>query len=304
MRDRSHKTISISQMSCFGCRLRWFWSYVRGLRRDVAPVALSLGGNVHQALDQYYGSGQLADPVDTFLHLANAEIEALSPQWEDQRAALEEARDLGVAMLTGYVEEHHEEDLRRWEVLATEHSLERRLPVYGSPTQAMSLCWLAGRMDLLVRDRQLGRVFVVEHKTFSRFSPWWLDLDQQMTALTWLAEELEVLEPGETIEGVIWNGLRKQKPSSRVRNPLFERHHCYRNRQQIEAFLSRAYLTYRDMMASRAAYPEPDVRGCGGCEFMSPCIALQRGEDWQLILSTQFTSRAEREAEEVDGDDS
>lgn len=282
-------TISPSQLDAMSCRLAWHWGYKRGFRAKKRNINLALGDGIHQSLEAYYGESR-NDPVEFFTAWADAEILRMNPQWTDEITEMGEARDLGIGMLTGYVEYAKEHD--NFEVITTEHTLRRMLPIPGqggdSPYQ------LVVRLDALIRDGPSGKLFSLEHKTFTRFDRSHLDRDHQITAQVWAGESL-ALELGldEPVIGVLYNGLRKQLPGSRTRNALFERHKIFRSDQQVKIFLHRAYWQAYDVNQPEAPiYPQPNPIRCGQCDFKTPCLAYTKGEDYMSVLDELYDHRA------------
>lgn len=280
-------TVSPSQLDAMSCRFAWYLGYKQGFKAKRSSIALELGSGIHHALDHYYaGKG---DPVDCFKEWADGRIKKISPKWEDDRKAMEDAKELGTAMLTGYLETYDGKD--DFTVIATEKTLKRKLPVPGTGT--LSKCNVVVRLDGLVRDHTTGKLFSLEHKTFSRLSLGQLELDHQFTAQVWvgqvLSQEMGLDEP---VVGVIYNGLRKQAPGPRVKLKLFERHKLYRTERHIEVFLHRAYWQYREMNSEKLPiYPQPNQIRCGQCDFKEVCTEYQRGGDWRFILNEQYSQR-------------
>lgn len=281
-------TISPSQLDSMACRFAWYLGYKKGYRPVRSSSALELGKGIHEALDFYY-SGQ-GDPVPFFAAWADRRYKEINPQWDDDQKDLEEIRDLGLAMLKGYLEQWEGQD--NFTVLATEKTLKRKLPVPGTGT--LSKCNLVIRLDGLVRCRETGNLFSLEHKTFSRIDYGHFERDHQMTAQVWcgenLAKEMGLDEP---VVGVIYNGLRKQKPGPKVKLKLFERHKLYRTARHIEVFLHRAYWQYREMNREDVPiYPQPNPIRCGQCDFKDPCTEYMRGGDWKFLLEELYTCRS------------
>lgn len=281
-------TISPSQLDAMGCRLAWFWQYKMGYKSLRNNINLDLGTGIHAGLEHYYGEG--INPVDTFTEWVDNRIKEIDPQWQDDINELQEAKKLGIGMLQGYLEEY--EGKERFEVLATEKTLTRRLPIPG--TNRFARCNVVVRLDGLVRDLYDGKIYSLEHKTFKSFNHNHLDRDHQMTAQVWcgqgLADELGI---DEEVAGVIYNGLRKQLPSPKVRSKLFERHKIYRTKQSVEVFLHRAYWQYKELSKpSVAIYPQPNAIKCSGCNFREVCTEYINGGDYQFLLDQFFTCRS------------
>lgn len=289
MSEERKTTISPSQMNAMDCRLNWYWSYHEGYKPIKSSPALELGIGIHEALDKYYSEG--ADLVAFFEEWSDNRIRELAAVWDDDNDDLLENKELGMAMLQGYVEEYDGKD--NFDVIATEKTLMSRIPVPGRDT--LSKCYLVARLDGLVRDHETGKLFSLEHKTFSRFNPGHMEVDHQFTAQVWLGQNLaNEMGMDEEVVGVIYNGLRKQKPSPRVRLPLFERHKLYRTEQQINVMLHRAYWQYREFnKPGIPIYPQPNPIRCGMCEFQNVCAEYQRGGDFQFLLDEQFTKRGQ-----------
>ena len=280
-------TLSPSQMAAMDCRLNWFLSYHEGYRPVKSSTALELGTGIHDALEHYYNGGE--DPAGHFALWADRRMKEIGAVWDDDVDSMLEAKELGIAMLEGYVKEYAGRD--NFEVIATEKTLSRRIPIPGKGT--LSKCKLVARLDGLVRDHTTGRLFSLEHKTFSRFNPSSIEIDHQFTAQVWLGQNLaDELGLDEEVVGVIYNGLRKQKPSTRTKLPLFERHKLFRTQNQIDVMLHRAYWQYREFYRpDLPIYPQPNPMRCGWCSFQNVCTEYQRGGDYQFLLDEQFIKR-------------
>jgi hypothetical protein len=280
-----HRTVSPSQLESMGCRLAWNWAYREGYRAQFFNEHLDLGTGVHLGLERYYGYKE--DPVEVFLTWAKKRRGEVKFQWTDDEQKFQEMVNLGAVMLQGYLDNY--QGIERFEVLATEKTLERPLP---TPTGHPSKCWVVARLDGLVRDLDTGRIFSLEHKTFSRWEPAYYDVDMQVTAQVWLGQSLaDSLGLDERVVGVIVNGLRKQAPGPRVKNSLFERGKYYRTEHAIQEFLRRAYWSYRETLGKMEIYPEPSKVRCNNCDFRQACIEYINGGDYQFLLDNLFKKR-------------
>jgi hypothetical protein len=296
MRNNDFRGVSPSQLEAMSCRLAWHLGYRLGYRPRRLNKALDLGTGIHWALEQFYSKG--ADPVGVFQDWCSSRRGEIDPDWTDDLNAMVEIEDLGLRMLIGYVETYgHKPDM---EVLATEHTIEERIPIPGK--DQLSRYTLTARLDGIVRDPETGKLFSLEHKTYGRLSTSHFDLDHQFTAQVWLGGFLaKSLGVDEEIVGVIWNGLRKQSPGPRVSQSLFHREKIFRTEAQIQAMLHRAYWQCREMSGKNLPiFPQPNQIKCSGCNFREVCNEFQRGGDWQFILDEMFVSRAQRE-EAVNG---
>ncbi len=278
-----------------GCRLAWSLGYREGWRPIRSATPLEFGIAVHRALEEYYGES--ADLVRAF-----------TEAWDSREGVLDSAdfrehRELGIAMLRGYREFYRGKD--NFEVLATETTLQRPLP---TPSGGRSKCVINARLDGLVRSLTDGHLYVLEHKTFSRFTASWLELDHQMSAQVWLGRALaENLGVEGKVVGVIWNGLRKQAPGPNVRQPLFERRTVTRTERHLAIFLERAYWQYRMFYAARGEeipiFPEPEQVRCSMCDFAAVCRVYQSGGDWEFLLKSSYSRRGRFTPDEQTPDD-
>ena len=285
-KSKRQDTMSPSQLDAMACRYAWYLGYKQGYRSRRSSPALEFGTGIHAALEAHYSKkGSL---IKTFEIWIDKRIRELSQEFPDAATELFDMRSLGVGMLTGYMEEYPKDD---FDVLATEQYMTRPLPApEGCPDPK---CLVSVRLDGLVRDHQTGRIFSLEHKTFERFSPQFLDLDHQMTAQVFVAQAAaEKLGFDGEVSGVLYNGLRKQLPSARTKNRMFERVKVYRNERQIEVFLHRAYHQYMESKQKDfAIYPSPNVVRCSQCDFKDVCRAYCLGEDWRFLLAETYDKR-------------
>lgn len=280
-------TISPSQIRSMDCRLAWHWGYSEGLKPKRSSQALELGSGLHFALEAYYARQE--DPVRVFQTWADKRIKDINSQWDDEIKELNDMKTLGAGMLSGYMDTYHGKD--PFTVIATEKTISRPLP--NPNGKGFAKCLMTVRLDGLVRCHETGKLFSLEHKSFSRFSLGDIEIDPQFTAQIWVGRSLvDELDLGEEIVGTLWNGMRKQLPGPKVKLALFERHRIYRNEAQINSFLLAAYHMWKDSK-KWVIFPQPSARKCSGCDYKEPCTAFQRGDDYMFLLQNSFTKRGE-----------
>lgn len=74
-----------------------------------------------------------------------------------------------------------------------------------------------------------------------------------------------------------------------VRTPV------YRNRHEIFSCGQRVYQEAKDMLNNPSIYPNPTGQwNCLRCIFRAPCIAMDDGSDWQMMLDDQFEKNRNR----------
>ena len=227
--------ISINEVNWF-LRCRRLWDYGSSNRKNLSPVkqpkALFLGSGVHAALEAFYARG--ARPAETFTWWAQSELVQMQADGaefdEQERQDLEDAHTLACGMLDHYCVRYGDDpahDVEGIHVLKASEDLTMCEVEFAVPIPDTDGLFV-GRFDGLIRDAH-GRVWVIEHKTFSGALPLdWLILNQQTLGYTYAAQVLANagvetftragIERGTMIHGTLYNGLRKAVP--RIPKPL------------------------------------------------------------------------------------
>lgn len=281
-------SISPTQLDTWtDCRLKWRWANPAGYQPIKRSAALELGVGIHEALARYYELmriGTRSDPVSDFTDWSDYQIARLDADditYEDDLKSLVETRTMGIAIMEGYVQHYKVEP---FEIIEVEKTVSKPLP---------DTDWtLEARVDAVVR--QNGKLYILEHKTFTSLDVEQLDREHQFVAEAWLAESLGLGR----ISGVIYNGMRKQVPSPRVKNALFVRHYLDITGPQVKHWLKRCRSMHDQLTAGRLSiYPEPSTMKCRFCNFKQPCTEYMRGGDFQFLLDTLYTKREDRNAD-------
>ena len=287
-------TISPSQMDTLACRLNWHWGYRQGYKSREGNINLLFGDAIHQALEDHY-MGK-ADLVESFLtnwdNILRGQEESGNREY---LVKLREHRSLGEVMLTGYRDAYGGPEAEPFEVIQTEQTIRQALPIPGVGESSPYL--LVSRLDGLVRMRDTGELFSLEHKTYSRLDGEHIKRDHQFSSQVWLGRMYAtyIMDPPQKFAGVLYNGLRKARPSARAAAPLFHREKVYRNERQLEVFLHRAYnMAHEANTPGFSVYPNPNPIRCGYCDFKKACDAYSRGEDYHAILDKDFYKRGGR----------
>lgn len=284
-------TLSSSQLDSFSdCRLQWYWRYPKGYTPIQRSFHLDLGIGVHEALEEFYTEG--TDPIKTFKRWYKKEIrrtEALLDGADDAGVAdvieadldtLREAFEMGLFMLKDYARMHTREN---FEIIQAEELFEVPIPKTD---------WMMKvKLDLLVRDHSRGgKIYVVDHKTFTSFDPNFLRKSHQFVMYKFAAEILL----DEEVAGVIYNGIRKPK-SEKTKLGMFERHYIDVTDQQVKLMLRRVQdMHFRLTQGKLSIFPEPSPMKCRYCAFKDPCEAYMVGEDYKFLLANLFTKRGDR----------
>lgn len=208
------------------CQQRWYWGYRCGLKPKGQPSnPLWFGTGIHLAFADWYipGTARGRDLRETWVEYVNGEIRYIKTNAiaadgsEEKIAEYVEAKELGIAMLDGYLNRYgHDES---WEVIAPEQTFSVLIPdAWGDP-----IIQLNGTFDGVYRDHSDGLIKLMEHKTAAAISTKHLSLDDQAGTYWAIAShtlrEQELIGRKEQISGIQYNFLRKAKEDSRPVGP-------------------------------------------------------------------------------------
>jgi len=285
MADKQVKALIMypSTLDALECRLRYDWAYRKRYASTKHRDALEFGTAIHAALEAHYANGD--DPVKVFCDWMSSHTITIA------RLESDNMRELGETMLKNYLEKYKRDN---WDVYATELELTREVPIpkdAGSVPPRARRFLVGARVDLVIRDRVLDKVFVVEHKTFDRWFPGELEQNPQFVIEKYVVEGWAA----RPVSGVIVNGLRKRKVQT-ASTRLFERFTVYVSDYQVDKMLYRVYYQMLQAFAPKfKVYPKPSSLKCQYCSFRQPCAEYMRGGDYQFILDNLFEKRPERD---------
>jgi hypothetical protein len=277
---------------------------------------------VHEALAAYYvPRKRMGDvrrgkhPVKTFRALYDQQLEQYGEfgmfteeeEWEN-------ARELGVAMLRGYLLEYGDQD-QYIQVIAPEHPFS--VDVYDPETENY-LCTYVGTFDAVIRDLHTGKLGLFEHKTAAQIRTDHLWNDEQAGAYFAYAKEFfqheGLLRVDEDLDFILYNFLRKGMPDDRPRNaeglylnkdgsvskkqpsPLFRREIVRRGVRTRRTVMLRAIQEFKEMeMVRQGVLPvrKNFTRDCSWCEFQKNggmCELHEIGSDWESVRDGLFTT--------------
>lgn len=310
------RLIRTSERSTFNkCRWAWSLSYQRRLRqRRPAPV-LRFGTLVHEALADYYIPGRKRGPHPAlnFLKAYDRNIAEMGEfavrLTEDEEVKWEDARELGVEMLEDYVEEYGDDS--DWEVVAAEQPF--RAPVRHPVTGAV-IFYYAGIVDVIMRQRSTGRIYVWDHKTTDSIERWMktLGMNEQASsywahAVPWMKEQ-GIINPRvfNDMSGLMFNFLKRARRDDRPQNnlgqylnqdgsvskrqpkPRFHREPTYRSPQDRARQVERAIADFTEItMVENGELPNKKSPGpftCGMCGWLDVCEMHETGADYMTLL--------------------
>lgn len=283
--------------------------------RNESPDALWFGIGVHEALAVWYKSGRQrgVQPATTFAKWCGEEERYISANYSDRdkewfdKPKFENAKELGIAMLKGYVETYGKDS--DWDVIAIEHPFKTRLVIDGEPFVEFWSTW-----DGVYRYLGDGRIYLMEHKTATQIQLAYLGLDDQAGSYLAVAEAYlkakDILKPSEHIEGITYNYLRKSMPDERPQNAdgqflnkdgtvskkqppkYFVRQTVERTAAESKIQLVRMSNEVQWMNAVRSGEMpviKNTTKDCTYCEFFTMCQLHERGGNgWEAFMRADF----------------
>jgi hypothetical protein len=304
------------RMSFKKCRQQWYWGYVNKLQSTTPNRHLRFGTGVHYALEKRYKPGikRGPHPAKTFVKWLDMDESENGPlmmkDWEAETSL--SARDLGVAMLEGFVDEYGTDD--RYRIISPEMPFQIDIHSRGG----VYICTYVGTIDAVAEDLHTGEIILLEWKTGIRLevtggAP--LSMDEQggsywAYAPDWL-ESRGILKAGASLDGIMYTFMRKAMPDSRPTNekglclnkngsiskvqpaPRFRREMVYRSEKDRANLMRRVEQEAREIRKARsgklAIYKNPGDH-CKWCQYRDMCEVHESGSDWRALKSAMFTT--------------
>jgi len=282
--------LSYSELDTYRqCPLKHLWAYKERWRRPaVADGALAKGSLWHLVLETHYQVLQKHDrvtPESQAEALAESRT-AVNPLLFDERSGGQsEVQVLIEWMFEGYLSYWGADP--DWDILGVEQAFQ--IPLL-SPLGVESPYELKGKIDLLVRDRVTGHLWVVDHKSGANLPTQMdLEIDDQFGLYAWAMRET-----GQPVLGAIHNATRTTRNTADFPGYAGKLSPQTLEQRNLRSFLNRtdAELTAiaRDAWAVASnAYPtgetlplysSPDPRQCGWkCDFKEVHLLSRKGRE-------------------------
>ena len=320
--------VRTSERSSFlKCRQSWYWGWVELLRTQDQDSKLVFGDLVHQALAAYYKKGVKRGPLPahTFELLCNEKLDEYQGRiWSEDEYV--DMIELGVTMLERYVDHWCEAD-KEYRIISSEQVFE--VPIGRLNGRKV---FYVGTIDGVWEHIPTNKIRFAEHKTAASISEDALPMDEQVGAYwtygpRWLRLK-GILKPGENLDGILYNWLRKAAPkpedalddfgrklnkdgsiSKRQPPKYFHRRNTQRGLAEAEAVKKRVWKQVRDMEEARndmeMIYKNPGPQfmpNCKFCSFRDMCELHETGNDFESFKTIYVTwspysahERAERQ---------
>lgn len=300
------------------CPKKWYWHWRMGLfPKTINFGALVLGTWTHAALAGWYGQKNregLSLPA-WFEHAADASIALATNVPDYVLEEAEEARGLGLAMVTAYQAKYGADE--GINVMAVELPLE--YPITDENDNVIAQHKL--KPDMVYSDRY-NDVWLMEHKTAKQIRLEHLPIDDQARPYAAMAEvamrKQGLLKKGQQFKGVMYNFLRKALPDERATNekgqalnkngtvsarqptPVFVRHPVVLSRKAKQIALMRLRVetmlvtSMADAVRSKRidpfAIPKTPHSSCPKlCQYFAMCVVEEQGGDIKTMQQTMYT---------------
>jgi hypothetical protein len=214
------------------CQQRWDWAWRKGLKsRTTKPDALWFGIGIHLALQErykYQGMRRGKNVLGVWRDYVGDEIVAVRTntpgEYESEEPAWMSAGELGEIMLGEYLDKYGMDE--RWYVISAEQTFEIPIPRPDNARQqrpAGPLVYYNGTFDLVALDQNdEGALWLWDHKTAKQIQTGHLSLDDQAGSYWAVAGDVlsaqGLIQPGQQLNGIMYNFLRKGKPDERETN--------------------------------------------------------------------------------------
>lgn len=212
------------------CQAKWNWAWRKGYKpRTARPDALWFGTGIHLALQHRYsklGFERGFNVLQTWRDYVGDEM-AMVATLSGYRVAEEiewvQALDLGEQMLGAYLDEYGMDE--RWYVLSTEQSFEIDIPAPKTvKTENGILVKYNGTFDIVALDTMdYDKLWLWDHKTAKAIQTGHLTIDDQAGSYWAVAGDVlaaqGLIKPGQQLEGIMYNFLRKARQDPRPKNP-------------------------------------------------------------------------------------
>jgi hypothetical protein len=288
--------VSYSELDTFRqCPLKHFLAYKMRYKKP-APLdsALGKGSLYHKVMEAHMRAIKVAQERYPGLRipekwwkqtLDNIRDEEILPILIDPETGepYTDVHDLILWMYDGYVQKWGVNP--EWIIVAVEHNLV--IPLRDERGRRSSKYFIKMKIDLLVRERATGALWVVDHKSGANLPTQMdLEIDDQFGLYSWGMSEV-----GKPVQGSIHLANRTQRNKSFM--PLDTRMgRTYLNRSRTElknlaldAFRA-ARCAYPPKGSVQALYSSPDPRTCSWkCDFKEPHLLMRSGRKVPEIMA-------------------
>lgn len=252
------------------CPLKWSWAYRDRWGKEAKPGSPLLRGSLwHLVMEEWYQhrlpeNQSDLDPKEIIRRIVEDHL-------HDEAGGFTPDQELIGWMFEGHIAMWGMDE--GWDILAVEVAGQVKL---ADATPDHPAIWLQFKIDMVIRDRATGRIWIVDHKSASNFSrPAEIDLDDQFGLYTWALRKC-----GIPVFGFIRSDARTQRNKGPMElDQRFRRVQTYRSDVELESVADEAIevakVAYSTHGAPTYSATAPD-RCFTGDTLVRPIGDLQR----------------------------
>lgn len=298
------------------CQWYWLQHWRHGWAPMREPTWAWFGTAIHRALQVRYPvgtkRGSYLDVVSEFEEAVGAQIRRMPANSQPDDDDLVDGIELGRAMLKGYIDYWGRD--KHWQVVHTEQPFQ--IDVLDDKDRLLVV--YCGTWDMLVWDLVDKCYRLVDHKTAKQFGGWeWLTINSQAGSYLWVAPEVlkakGIFTDKDTIDGIIFNYLKKAMPDARPVNaageslnkdgtvskvqpsPRFHREPTWREPVERVIQYNHVVREAAQMSLVRKGKMAPTKalnKDCVRCPLFDPCQLQEQGSpDWADVLEGSYRQR-------------
>lgn len=285
------------------CPRKWWLAWYRKLtpkQRTVNEVR-DTGTRVHLALGAHYETAGAMDPMKTLDYVQKLDREVFMEQFlhvpvdGEALAKLNSQFDLEQAMVSGYLEWVQETGVDAdLEVIEVERYVEVE---FDHGDRLNGDIKLIAKIDARVRSNSNGHEYFIDHKTGDFPNGQLLKLNQQMLHYILILHHL-----GITVDGALYNTLRRVKRTRAATPPFYRRDEIHHNSYEIDSYRSMLIgaLTQieraEDMLKIGADHhiecpPRPSRDCAWKCPFLKICHMFDDGSRVEAAIEAYYEVR-------------
>lgn len=263
--------VSHSQLGVWNrCSHKWHLSYQEGWSNKDQPIYFQRGGLIHEALAEYYErvrNGTITLGDDSIL-------KHLSMNWIEEGVPVEMVNDV-MQIVRRYITDFSPFEDKDLEILEVEERFVMDLETpLGRPYK------LQGIIDLVVRLKSTGKIFIFDHKSSGSAS---FRTDEALAMDTQLPSYVHLLrEHGTDVFGMVFNFLNTYNYKDRRNTPvdkLFKRVPSYRTERELSVILHETGKAVDEIYDRRNNPRRSYAYDCDRCNLQELCLMGMRGID-------------------------
>jgi len=275
------RNISNSEVtSWLTCRRKYFFEFIMDIEPKQFSDPLTKGNIIHAMLEEYYiAKSEGLDEAEAREWAMKAFMQAASANMSMGVAELGSVKDLVI----GYFDFYCGVDDEHYEIIGVE------MQVVAQLTDSIGL---PGTLDLVVRDRRTGLIYVWDHKSsYNFFSAEQLTLNGQFPKYVFLLRS-----QGMNVKGAVVNQLRTRqlKPG----NELYRREAVIPTDAKVRSVIRQHIQAGTEILNFRASEPEiqdtPPLLNkmvCGSCNFAQLCDYSMEGTPLEYAVQQDFQKK-------------